>query len=451
MPVPSGSRPYLVKRPGSKAYSVYYASLAIVFVLVDTLFRASVETLMISEKRKIIGVIFLTISTSFFLILSFKSSHSKIFIIPLFLSVFFLIFPVLTLMQESVYGFNYVNTENDVLPFCHKYLNTSYPSVSDYKYITFEPVSPSPSNVIFGIVSTYLIGLVTGRRFIINENDRISTILRDYSSLFGINKSIFWTNVSYSNNSLQTQYLQTTYCRHCSIRYKHPDFLKLVDDNINLEFTKTFLVVKTNFYLVPAIIANNHYRSMVCSDFKSAKLFKVLFNRIFTIPETVSEKVNKFLQFHQEDLIGVQIILRGRIAFPEELYLNFFSCTDIILQKYKNASVYISTDSPGTVIPRAIDFFGRDRVIHLESIKESLLDMIILSKCKELFLTPYSAYGAIASALGDINPHYLTRKEGYCFKDIVSEPKCPYWHSLGTSSISQHSSSDTINFEDSFL
>jgi hypothetical protein len=45
--------------------------------------------------------------------------------------------------------------------------------------------------------------------------------------------------------------------------------------------------------------------------------------------------------------------------------------------------------------------------------KAALLDLLMLSRCKELMLTPFSTFSAVAAGIGNLIPHFITRDEGY--------------------------------------
>ena len=138
----------------------------------------------------------------------------------------------------------------------------------------------------------------------------------------------------------------------------------------------------------------------------------------------------------------------------------FFSCAETLSEKVKGAKFFLATDS-SIVRLSAQKFFNHSLImIPYKDKKESFsynnllisaAEIYILSQCDELLITPYSSFGIMAAAISGKPPHYITRNEGFCIKDIGYEPKCQYWHALSRDGIDKFTSSDTLNFDESFL
>lgn len=101
--------------------------------------------------------------------------------------------------------------------------------------------------------------------------------------------------------------------------------------------------------------------------------------------------------------------------------------------------------------PRLINPFAKGNVFGEDIFQLELLDLLFLSKCKELILTPYSSFGSVAAGFGKIRPHFVTRKDGICFKDVSYEPKANYWHSMVRFGAKGHAVSDFLNNDEVFL
>ena len=102
----------------ARIVSIYCGCLSVIFVIVALIVKKPISTMMISNLRKEIGTGCYTLSISFFLILAFKTSRSKLFIFPALLSILLLTFIIILIFQEPRYGFNKVKTETDALPYC---------------------------------------------------------------------------------------------------------------------------------------------------------------------------------------------------------------------------------------------------------------------------------------------------------------------------------------------
>jgi hypothetical protein len=228
---------------------------------------------------------------------------------------------------------------------------------------------------------------------------------------------------------------------------------------LNDEFQKKFVVIRSNVYFAPALFANRFHRRTLCSEFSPPTLFHQLFHRLLRLTSEIQTEVDDLMSGVQgRDVIGVQVRLEDRVGFQERRVGSFFNCVESVGMKYNDSAVYIASDTEG-LKKRAQVLFGsrlfrsgrQTRRFSETGVKSALIDLIVLSKCRELVLTPFSTFGAVAAGIGNIVPHFITREEGFCIKDIRSEPKFHYWHALSLAHIPGLGSSDMLNQDDSFM
>jgi len=444
----------------SKILGFYCLILSFLFVIVATVVHNPISDMMISFKRKFLGSSCLTLSIMFFLIFSFKSSRSFVFLVPFCFAIVFISFPVFLILQEPRKGFNKVHSYHDYQPFCNKDMNESFPSVSSDRFIVFRPTNTGTGNRLLALISSYLLSIVTGRQFMIDW--QITPVFSaELSQLFTSTKIVFSSEAHglYNITNNDANYLDIIVCRQCSFRPHTDSYSVITSKDINSLYQKKYLIVTSNAYFATSLIANHNYRSMICSKFQKGQLFKVLFEELFTLTDELNKTIDSLSQqFNNNKVIGIQIRNKDRVAFPSKDIYRFFNCADVIGSKYPNAMFFIATDTP-SITEYAKEFF-KDRLItsnldphvfDIQGIKSAIIDLILLSKCHELILTPYSTFGSVSAAIGGVIPHYITRKGGQCIKDVTSEPKCHYWHSLSHDHLKQYSSSDTLNQDEAFF
>ena len=443
----------------ARIVSIYCGIVSTIFIAVSLLVKEPISTMMISEYRKEIGSGCYTIAVSFFLILSFKSSRSKLFLIPSVLSLFLLSFTFLLIFQDPRYGFNNVKTPSDALPFCSANTSESFPPLMKDKYVVFEPTNTGAGSRLLGLISSYVLANVTGRQLLIDWK-KTAQPNSDFFSLLNSEDIRFLSEVTQTNISEdELDFIDTTYCRQCSLRSHRKDFAILASEDLNKYYTKKFLFVKANTYFATPLFSNMHYRQILCNSYGKGKLFHETFWRIAKFNPQLNEALASYESyFANSTVIGIQIRKQDRLAFPDERIDHFFSCAETIASRYNNAKFFIVSDTQ-ILKNAAKSFFGENVLMtnfkpHDYSepgIRSSLVEILLLSKCKEIIATPYSTYGSVAAAIGNIRPHYITRKEGYCIRDVTEEPKCTYWHALSKDHIQNLTSSDTVNFDESFL
>jgi hypothetical protein len=224
-------------------------------------------------------------------------------------------------------------------------------------------------------------------------------------------------------------------------------------------FTRSYIIVRSNVYFAPALLANPIHRRALCSVADADALFNTLFNGLIRLSPELASALNATLtSFEGRDVIGVQIRLKDRVGFPPHRVGNFFNCAAVLAARYNNSLVFIASDSEA-LKKRAQLVFGerlyrtkdKTRQFSDAGIKAAVLDVMVLANCKQLVLTPFSTFGAVAAAIGRVIPHFVTRDEGYCIKDLNSEPKFHYWHAMSRYAFAGMSSSDTLNQDDSFM
>jgi hypothetical protein len=254
-------------------------------------------------------------------------------------------------------------------------------------------------------------------------------------------------------------FLNLVYCRQCSIRFRHPNYAFLASKDLIESFQKPFVIVRSNVYFAPALFANINHRNRLCSEYSPSSLFHTLFSKLLTLSAELQAELDEAAApFQGKDAIGIQIRLKDRVGFPPNRVGSFFNCATALLSKYNNSIVFIASDSEGLKMQAQLAFGDRlyrttqkPRQFSAAGIKAAVIDLMLLSKCKELLLTPFSTFGSVAAGIGDVVPHFVTREEGFCVKDLRSEPKFHYWHALSSYSIPQLGSSDMVNQDDSFM
>ena len=436
---------------------VYCACLAILFVIITILVEVPISTMMISQTRKDMGVAVLVGSISFFSIFSFKASRSVVCFLPFFFVLILIFCPIFLLSQEPRNGFNFVRSKSDVLPYCIKSSsNRSFPQVMHNKYVIFQPTNSGTGNKILALVSSYAMALVTGRQLLVDSDST------EFNSIFKKGTIKLLSSVIPPNRTLdddEYDFLNLVYCRQCSLRLRHPNFAQIASYNLRETFTKKYIVVRSNVYFAPSFFANKYHRDEMCNAFEPKHLFHDLFEKYLLLSDDFQKELNSIQDTIQnKNLIGIQIRLHDRVGFPDKHIGSFFNCANYISSKYNNSLFFLTSDSES--LKRQAKLIFGDKLIRIEmisrdfserGIKDELIDMIILSKCKELILTPFSTFGAVAAGIGNIKPYFVTRNEGYCIKDISSEPKFHYWHAMPQYDIQNIASSDMINQDDSFM
>lgn len=443
---------------GIQNVSRFYLVAAIFFFFVVILIEIPISSMMISPFRKKMGITLFVFTISFFALFSFKTSESLFSLIPFFFVISLISFPIYSIIQEPRESFHRINTKTDILPYCPKKPNQSLlPPIQPDKYVVFQPTNTGTGNRILAMVSAYALSLVTGRTFLIDW--RTTQVFKaNLSSLFITNipslSSIVPKNYSWSDN--QYHFLNLVYCRQCAVRIRHSTFAQLATENLTKIFNRKFIFVRSNVYFAPDFIANPYHREILCSVFEPKHLFHSLYKKLFKLAPKIEKELNAILRpISNRDLIGIQIRVKDRVAFPIKKASSFFSCANYISSSYNNPLFFIASDSEDLkkwgklFLNDVLELNKPTHNFSQEGIKNAVLDMMILSRCKEVILTPFSTFGAVAAGIGEIVPHFITRNEGFCVKDLTSEPKFHYWPVLAPYSIP--SSSDMVNQDDSFL
>lgn len=449
--------------PGIQSVAIYCVCFSVFFVIVSILIENLISSMMISKPRKNIGIMIYIVSISFFSIFSFKTSRSIVCIIPFFFVIILIVIPIALLLQESRNGFNAVKTPEDILPYCSKQSKEGklhLPEMNKNKFVVFQPTNTGTGNRILGLVSSYALALITGRQLLVDWQT---------TSVFGANLfTLFHSDIIKPLSSIlhnrtmkedDYHFLNLVYCRQCTVRIRHPNFAFLASQDLNKAFTRKYIIVSSNVYFAPALMANIHYRDLLCAHFEPKHLFYSLYNRLLRLSPDLENELNETLkEYKNRNIIGIQIRTKDRVAFPDDHISSFLSCASYISARYENPLFFIASDSESLKRQASLHFgdklFRLKKETHLfseDGIKSAVLDMMILSRCKELVLTPFSTFGSVAAGIGEIVPHFITRKEGFCVQDLTSEPKFHYWHAMPQYSISSIGSSDMLNQDDSFM
>ena len=445
---------------GIKNVVIYCAFFSLLFVLTSILVEIPIMQMMISPRRKMFGIMVFVSAISFFAVFSFKSSRSSVCWLPFLFVIVLVSCPVFLLLQEPRYRFRHVMSEAEVLPFCKK-ATEPLPEPQSDKFVVFRPTNTGLGNRILALVSSYALALVTGRQLLVDwqltevfgarfEDLFTSSVMKNLRSVIG--------NVSVSEH--EYDFLNLVYCRQCSIRFRHPSYAMLATKNLNEEFTKKFIVVRSNVYFAPTLLVNKYHRKVACSLIgNGTSLFTELFHKALKLTPELQEELDEALQaFEGKYPIGVQLRTKDRVGFPLMRMGSFFNCLQTLVAQHNNSLVIVASDTE-SLKRRAEILFG-DKVFRMkrksfeytkEGIKTALMDLVILSRCKDLILTPFSTFGSVAAGIGRIVPHFVTREEGYCIKDVSYEPKFHYWHAMSLYDIKELGSSDMINQDDSFL
>lgn len=445
---------------GIKNVVIYCAFFSLLFVLTSILVEIPIMSMMISPPRKMFGIMVFVSAISFFAVFSFKSSRSSVCWLPFIFVLVLVACPVFLLLQEPQYLFNYANTESEVLPFCKK-STEPLPDPVPNTYVVFRPTNTGLGNRMLALVSSYALALATGRQLLVDwqltevfgarfEDLFRSKVMKNMRSVIG--------NVSVSEN--EYDFLNLVYCRQCSIRFRHPNYALLATKDLRKEFTKKFIVVRSNVYFAPTLLVNKHHRKSMCSLVANGtSLFTELFHRSLKITKELQEELDEALQaFEGKYPIGVQLRTKDRVGFPMTRMGSFFNCLQTLVAQHNNSLVIVASDTES--LKRKAQLLFGDKVYRTkrksfeytrEGIKAALMDLVILSRCKELILTPFSTFGAVAAGIGRIVPHFVTREEGYCVKDVSYEPKFHYWHAMSLYHIDELGSSYMVNQDDSFL
>lgn len=419
--------------------------------------------MMISKARKNTGILIFVVSISFFSIFSFKTSRSIVCVIPFFFVIVLIFVPLALLLQESRNGFNYVKTQNDILPYCSKQDKdeiSHLPETDPSKFVVFQPTNTGTGNRLLALVSSYALSLVTGRQLLVDWQTT-PVFGASFSSLFS--SDIIKPLSDILNNQTMKEedyhFLNLVYCRQCTVRIRHPNFALLASEDLNKFFNRKYIVVSSNVYFAPSLIANAHHRAQLCSMFDPKHFFHSLYQQLLRLSPELDKELNETLnKYSNRSLIGIQVRLKDRVAFPSDRVGAFFNCASYISSQYENPLFFIASDSEELKRKASLHFgdklFQLKKETHTfseDGIKAAVLDLMILSRCKEVVLTPFSTFGSVAAGIGEIVPHFITRMEGYCVKDLSSEPKFHYWHALPHYSIPSIGSSDMLNQDDSFM
>jgi hypothetical protein len=445
--------------PGLTNVAIYCAFFSVLFVLISILVEIPISTMMISEPRKIFGNLVFVSSISFFAIFSFKTSRSRICLLPFTFVLVFVACPVLLLTQESRHLFNYADSAEEVLPYCSK--GTKHlPQKQAGKYVVFRPTNTGTGNRILALVSCYALALVTGRELLVDWQTT-AVFGAQFESLFRSEHLKPLADVIGNGTMTEEDYhfLNLVYCRQCSLRRRHEGYSDIASKDLIASYPRKFLIVRSNVYFAPALFANKVHRAALCSIANATELFHTLFKKLLDLSPELQEALEKKLAtFEGRDVVGIQIRLKDRVGFPSKRVGHFFNCAMFLASKYNRSLIFIASDSE-TLKKQAQAVFRdrlyqskeRTRQFSEEGIKSAILDLIMLSRCRELVLTPFSTFGAVAAGIGNVVPHFVTRDEGYCVRDLASEPKFHYWHALSLYREHGTGSSDMLNQDDSFL
>jgi hypothetical protein len=423
------------------------------------LVESPISSMMISSSRKFFGIMVLVESISFFSVFSFKTSRSNVCLVPLLFVIFLILCPLFLLAQEPRKLFNVVRTPEEALPFCTGETRP-FPPQDSNRYVLFRPTETGLGNRLLALISCYALSLVTGRKLLVDWQ---------LSRGFGSN---FWSLFQSSDiEDLQKvlkddvmsdndyDFLNLVYCRHCSIRFHHPNYAIVAGRNMTKEFQKKFVIVRSNVYFAPALFANPFHRRQMCSEFKPSVAFYDLFHRLLKLNTEIEAEVERLTRaMAGKSVIGLQIRLEDRVGFPRNRVGDFFNCVQNVARKYNDSIIYIAGDTE-SLKKKAKTVFGarlyasnkKTRTFSDDGIKAALVDLIVLSRSQELILTPFSTFGAVAAGIGNVVPHFVTRNEGFCIKDLRSEPKFHYWHALSLFRIPGIGSSDMLNQDDAFM
>jgi hypothetical protein len=415
--------------------------------------------MMISESRKLFGIIVFVSSISFFAIFSFKTSRSRLCLLPFGFVCVFVACPVLLLTQESRHLFNYAQDADEVLPYCGKAAGR-LPERHPDKFVVFRPTNTGTGNRILALVSSYALALVTGRELLVDW-ETSPVFAATFDSLFQSSLLRPLSDVLKNRTLADDEYhfFNLVYCRQCSLRRRHEGYSDIASKDLIASYPRRFIIVRSNVYFAPALFANRVHRIPLCSIANATVLFHTLFRKLLSLtPALQAELDEKLAPFDGRNVVGIQIRTRDRVGFPGKRLGSFFNCASFLASKRNKSVIFIASDSDA--LKRQAQLIFKDRLYRTkeksrqfteEGIKAAIMDMMMLSRCSDLVLTPFSTFGAVAAGIGNVVPHFVTRDEGYCVRDFASEPKFHYWHALSLYKEHGTGSSDMLNQDDSFL
>ena len=301
------------------------------------------------------------------------------------------------------------------------------------------------------LISGIALGLVLNRSIIFDWT---------FSPVYKTNFSFLFESLIYINNEnyFQKPNLKPFYCTSCFFRSPKKNFYELTQfSKENLKNYSEF-ILQTTHYFIPELYSNKNFQSILCNYFNFEEIHQILFKNFFKPISIISKKIEEFENYYLNyNIIGIQLRATELNSINSHSIESFFKCALQISNYYNNSKFFLATDNKNVrklakkILKNKLLLFKFEKNIQLHNSQLALLDIYLLSKCKEIILSPFSTFGHFSAAINGIKPHFIDKKYQYCFKDVSSSPKSHYWHGQTHFQNQPYQSSDTINQNDLLL
>lgn len=208
-------------------------------------------------------------------------------------------------------------------------------------YLIYIPTNLNTGDRLLGLVSSYLLSVVTRRIFLI-----------DWETTNAFQASFFNLFNSSHLNLVQNQFpdvnftskisdlLDLNYCRHCGVRIPKKAVKIISNYNLIDYYTKKFLVISSNMYFVPMIVTNPFIRSMICTEFGEMPSFRILFDSVLNFSSVLQHQFNSmFLKYQIILLLEYKFEGKTEIHFQLKMLRAFLVAP---LQLLKNIPMFCS-------------------------------------------------------------------------------------------------------------
>lgn len=387
----------------------------------------------------------------------FIASIKKIInVISLFILIGFFIFCVFNLNQEPYRFYRLAQSPSDFLPIC-PLKNNRNTDLMIKKWVQTKHEKRIVARTMRNGLGNRMHHLVSSIALAISLNRSLHFQWTLYSKSQTNFSNIFETPISYESidDSLaETPNCKMFYCRPCIYRRPLKSYADIVSKSKDIIEPYDSFVVESSHFFIPELYTNPDLRSVLCDLFDLEDAHAAIFNTLFKPHPLVQEFLNETLsQLSNYTLIGLQMRLSEDGKVSDHTIYQFFHCANALSHKYSNPMFFLATDKKKMKIiaqnvfgDRLFTFNNKGKGKDLKGIQAAVFDIYMLSKCQDVILSPFSTFGAMASGISKVAPHFIEQKNGICFKDITHTPKSHYWFGLsrilpmiqGSDSINQY-------------
>lgn len=321
---------------------------------------------------------------------------------------------------------------------------------AERRFLVFNTSNDGLGNRLQGFLSTILLAILLDRAIILHWSASSQESFADFDELFDDPSGIDWQlkqpnipsgvrNIVYSSPGRWIPY-----CRSCGIRFKDPATWNRLLCEADAGFDgklPSHSVVSTQWY-APVLAHNPHFRDKICR-WTGGQGMNVLFEmlwRAFIQPNaTIRSRYDEVVRerFKDKRVIGMQIRHLEGNAVSEEMVEQFARCARQLSASTNAASsIFIATDDVRlrarlvTQMPELwwLTKETEMRRTSVSGIQSALLDMLLLGRCDEAIISPYSTFGYVAVSHAGKYAHSISRHHPYrCARAVSRAPCMQYW------------------------